>query len=186
MESLVSAAAVAIKPFLDLPIAFFGHSVGAMVSFELAQILREEYGVNVSHLFVSGARGPHLPRNGSRIHHLPEDEFITELKALNGTPPEVFEAQELIRIIMATLRADFAIAETYICSNRQPLNCPITAFGGVDDDLASLEDLETWRVQTTNSFDLWQLPGDHFFIHTSDSLILQIVSREIKRLIDQN
>src|SRR6266436_2756636 len=186
MDSLVTAAATAIKPFLDLPISLFGHSVGAMASFELAHLLADEFGVNVRHLFVSGARGPHLPRNGHRIHDLPEDEFTTELKALNGTPPEVLDNPELMRMISATLRADFAIADTYSSSSRPPLNCPITAFGGLEDSLVSREDLEAWRIQTANSFDLWQLPGDHFFIHTSDSLLLQILSREIKRLIKRD
>ncbi len=186
MDSLVTAAATAIKPFLDLPITLFGHSVGALASFELAHLLADEFGVNVSHLFVSGARGPQLPRNLHRIHDLPEDEFITELKALNGTPPEVLENPELMRMISATLRADFAIADTYSSSDRPPLSCPITVFGGLEDNLVSREDLEAWQIHTTNSFDLWQLPGDHFFIHSADSLILQILSREIKRLIKRD
>lgn len=186
MDALVTAAAVAIKPFLDLPVSLFGHSVGAMASFELAHLLADEFGVSVSHLFVSAARGPHLPRNGHRIHDLPDEEFITELKALNGTPPEVLENPELMRMVSLTLRADFAIADTYSSSGRPPLNCPITAFGGLEDNLVSREELEGWRSQTTASFDLWQLPGDHFFIHTADTLLLPILSREIKRLINRD
>jgi medium-chain acyl-[acyl-carrier-protein] hydrolase len=186
MESLVTAAAAALKPFLDLPIALFGHSMGALASFELAHLLAAEFSVNVSHLFVSGARGPHLPRNLPRLYDLPEDEFLTELKALNGTPPEVLENPELMRMISTTLRADFAIADKYTASSGPPLRCPISVFGGLEDNLALREDLETWRIHTTNSFDLWQLPGDHFFIHTSDSLILQILSRELKRLINRD
>jgi medium-chain acyl-[acyl-carrier-protein] hydrolase len=183
MDSLVSGVATAIQPFVDRPISFFGHSVGAFVGFELAHRLGEELGVKVSHLFVSGARGPQLPRNGHQIHHLPEDEFIAELKALDGTPPEVLESPELIRMLIETLRADFAIAETYTCSGKSPLNCPISAFGGLEDNLDSQEDLEAWRIQTTNSFDLWQLPGHHFFIHTSYRLLLQILSRQLAVLM---
>ena len=183
MDSLVAGIATAIEPFLDLPIALFGHSVGAMVSFELAHLLANRFGFNASHLFVSGARGPQLPRNRPRIHDLPEDQFITELKTLNGTPPEVLENPELMRMISATLRADFAISETYSSVNRPPLNCPISVFGGLDDTLVAREDLEAWKAHTTGSFDLWQLPGDHFFINTSDSLILRIISRELTRFI---
>jgi medium-chain acyl-[acyl-carrier-protein] hydrolase len=186
MDSLVAAAATAIEPFLDLPIAFFGHSVGAFASFELAHLLANKFGVKVGHLFVSGARGPQLPRNRRRIHDLPEDEFITELKTLNGTPHEVLENPELMKMVSTTLRADFAIAETYLSSHRSPLNCPITVFGGLEDTLVSREDLEAWRIHTTNSFDLLQLPGDHFFIHTSDSLMFRILSRELTRIIKQN
>lgn len=187
MDSLVAAVATVIEPFLDLPIALYGHSVGAFASFELAHLLRAKFGFNVKHLFVSGAHGPQLPRNRRNIHDLPEDEFITELKTLNGTPPEVLDNPELMRMISTTLRADFAIAETYSSSaNRPPLNCPITVFGGLEDTLVSKEHLEAWKVHTTSSFDLWQLPGDHFFIHTSDSLVLRILSRELARLVQQN
>lgn len=183
MDSLVAAVATAMEPLLDRPVALFGHSVGAMASFELAHLLASRFGVMVSHLFVSGARGPQLPRNRRRIHDLPEEEFLTELKTLNGTPPEVLENPELMRMISTTLRADFSIAETYSCSERPPLSCPITVFGGVDDTLVLREDLEAWKVHTSSTFDLWHLPGDHFFIHTCDSLIQRILSRELTRLI---
>ncbi|MCA1575886.1 MAG: putative thioesterase [Acidobacteria bacterium] len=187
MNSLVEAVAIAIEPFLDLPIAFFGHSVGAFASFEMAHLLSEKFGIEVRHLFVSGARGPHLPRNRRDIHDLSEEDFITELKTLNGTPHEVLENPDLMKMISATLRADFAISETYRASlDRPPLNCPITVFGGLEDTLVSKEDLEAWRLHTTNSFELWQLPGDHFFIHSSDTVVLQILSRELTRLIKQN
>ena len=185
MQALVDAVATAIEPFLDRPLALFGHSVGGLASFELAHRLADQFGFNVSHLFVSGARAPQLPRNRHNIHDLLEDEFLTELKTLNGTPPEILENPELMRMISATLRADFAIAETYRCSHAQPLSCPITVFGGLDDTLVAREDLEAWRIHTTGSFDLWQLPGDHFFINTSDSLILRILSRELTRLINK-
>ncbi len=186
MDSLVVAAANAMQPLLDRPIVLFGHSVGALASFEMAHRLADTFGIHVSHLFASGARGPHLPRDRKNIHDLSEDDFITELKTLNGTPPEVLDNPELMRMISATLRADFAVAETYRASNKPPLNCPITVFGGLEDMLASREDLEAWKVHTTSSFDLWQLPGDHFFIHTSDSLILRILSRELSRLLKRD
>jgi medium-chain acyl-[acyl-carrier-protein] hydrolase len=186
MDSLVAAAATAIEPFLDVPIALFGHSVGAFASFELARRLKDKFGVDVKHLFISAARGPHLRRNRKNIHNLSEDDFITELKTLNGTPPEVLDNPELMSMISPTLRADFAIAETYLAPQRPPLNCPVTVFGGLDDTLAAREDLEAWKMHTTGPFDLWQLPGDHFFIHTSDSLILRILSRELTRIINRD
>jgi medium-chain acyl-[acyl-carrier-protein] hydrolase len=183
MNELVTAAANAMEPYLDLPIAFFGHSVGAFASFELAHLLANKFGVKVRHLFVSGARGPQLPRDRRNIHDLPEDEFITELKTLNGTPHEVLDNPELMKMISTTLRADFSIVETYRTAHAKPLNCPLTVFGGLEDTLVSKEDLEAWRIHTTSTFELWQLPGDHFFIHSADSLLLPIVSRELTRLI---
>jgi medium-chain acyl-[acyl-carrier-protein] hydrolase len=187
MDSLVDAAATAIEPFLDLPIALFGHSVGAFASYEFARLLSARFGIRVRHLFISGARGPHLPRNRPSIHDLPEEEFITELKALNGTPHEVLEHPDLMKMISATLRADFSIVETYRASlERPPLSCPISVFGGVEDTLVSKEDLQAWKLHTTGPFELWQLPGDHFFIHSADTLVLQILGRELTRLIKHN
>lgn len=186
MDSLVAALAEAMQPLLDRPLVLFGHSVGAFTSFEMTHRLAETFGVHVSHLFASGARAPHLPRNRKNIHDLSEEDFINELKTLNGTQPEILENPELMRIFSATLRADFAVVETYRAVNKPPLNCPLTVFGGLEDDLAPREDLEAWKVHTTKSFDLWQLPGDHFFINTSDSLILRILSRELSRLIKRD
>lgn len=185
MESLVAAVAEAMEPFLDCPIALFGHSVGAMASFELAHVLAKQFGVDVSHLFVSGARAPQLPRKRRDLHDLPEDEFFTELKTLNGTPPEVLDNPELMGMIATTLRADFALSETYRCAHTQPLSCPLTVFGGWDDTFIDRDDLEAWRIHTTGSFNVWQLPGDHFFIHGSATSILRIVSRELTPLINQ-
>ena len=186
LDSLVAAIAEAMQPLLDRPLVLFGHSVGAFASFEMAHRLAETFGIYVSHLFVSGARAPQLSRNRKNIHDLSEEDFITELKTLNGTPPEILENPELMRMISATLRADFAVAETYRAVNKPPLNCPLSVFGGLVDHLAPREDLEAWKVHTTRSFDLWQLPGDHFFINTSDSLILRILSRELSRLIKRH
>jgi len=184
MCALVNDLAQAIKPFLDRPFCIFGHSLGAIVSFEVCHALRQEFDLNVDHLFVSGAGGPHLPRSTPDTHHLPDDQFITKLRALNGTPPEVWEHPELLRIMLTTLRADFKLAETYACLARLPLDCRITAFGGLEDNLVSRQDLESWQIQTTNSLDVWFLPGDHFFLHTCESLLLQILHRETKRIIN--
>ncbi|HJT68455.1 MAG TPA: alpha/beta fold hydrolase [Pyrinomonadaceae bacterium] len=186
MEALVSAVATEIEPYLDRPVALFGHSVGALASFELAHRLSDQFGFNVSHLFVSGARAPHVPRKRRDLHDLPEDEFRTELKTLNGTPPEILENPELMSMISSTLRADFAVAETYRCNHTQLLSCPITVFGGLADTPISREDLEAWRIHTTGSFEVRQMPGDHFFIHSSSSLLLGILSRELARLISKH
>jgi medium-chain acyl-[acyl-carrier-protein] hydrolase len=185
MDALVSDVAEAISPFLDLPFVFFGHSLGALVSFELAHRLSEEFGATPGHLFVSGCRGPHLPRIGSDIHQLPEEQFVAELRDLNGTPREVLENPDLIRTMMTTLRADFKLAETYICSVKSPLSCPITVFGGSEDSLVPQEALEAWKAHTTNSCNLWVLPGDHFFLHTGESLLLQILTQDIRRVLNR-
>lgn len=183
-DALVSDVAEAIRPFADAPFCLFGHSLGALVSFELAHRLREDYDAEPLHLFVSGCRGPQFPRGGpTNIHHLPDDEFIAQLRELNGTPREVLDNPDLIQVMMETLRADFKLAETYQCSTDSKLSCPITALGGSEDDAAPQDGIEGWREQTTGPFDLWMLPGDHFFLHTAEPMVLNILSQQLKRLL---
>lgn len=185
MPAAVSGVTAAIEPFLDVPFAFFGHSMGAMMSFELAHAVNEKFRVRPKHLFVSGSGGPHLPRTTANIHDLPDDQFIKRLKELNGTPPEVFDNPELMLMMMRTLRADFEIAETYPRFFGPLLDCPITAFGGQDDGLVLREDLEAWKFQTTNSFNSWILPGDHFFLQTSDAIVLRILSQQLRTILTE-
>src|SRR2546421_132109 len=88
LRPMVQAIVEAIAPRLDKPFAFFGHSMGALISLELARALRREHGREPVHLFVSGRRAPHLPETLPPMHDLPEAEFIEGLRGLNGTPPE--------------------------------------------------------------------------------------------------
>ncbi|MFL6283823.1 MAG: thioesterase II family protein [Pyrinomonadaceae bacterium] len=182
-DALVTDLAEAIKDFLDLPFSFFGHSLGALLSFELALRLRGRLGVEPLHLFVSGCRAPQLPRDDPHINHLPDEQFIKEVGALNGTPREVLENRELLQTVLGALRADFRLAETYACSAESPLGCPVTAFGGSEDAAGTREEMEAWELRTTGPFNYWILPGDHFFIHTSEPMVLQILSREFRAML---
>ena len=181
MNSLVSALAVALAPLLDKPFAFFGHSLGAWVAFELAHRLRRERHVEPVHLFVSGAGAPHLPQRQTPLHNLPEEEFLDALRHLNGTPEEVLESDELVRLIAPTLRADFAIYETYSYVRRPLLTCPVTAFGGLGDHRVMESEIEAWREETSGAFHLQMFPGDHFFIHTERQRLLARLSQELER-----
>ena len=181
LAPLVEALAQALVPLMDKPFAFFGHSLGALVGFELARQLRRESGVQPVRLFVSADRAPQFPHRDRPIHALPEREFLTELRRLNGIPGKVLEEAELMRIMLPILRADFAVYETYAYSTELPLNCPISAFGGLQDDRVSRGDLEAWRDQTNASFSLRMFPGDHFFWHTTQLLFLQALSEELRR-----
>ena len=181
MNSLISALAVALAPLLDKPFAFFGHSLGAWIAFELAHSLRRENSVEPVHLFVSGAGAPHLPQREMPLHDLPEEEFLAALHHLNGTPEELLENDELMRLIAPTLRADFAICETYSYVRRPLLICPVTAFGGLGDHRVMESELEAWREETTGALRLQMFPGDHFFIHTKSQSLLARLSQELER-----
>ena len=180
LSPLVQALAQALIPLLDKPFAFFGHSLGALVGFELARQLRRQSGVQPVRLFVSAGRAPQIPARGQPIHALPEQEFLDELRHLNGTPRELLENAELMQIMLPILRADFAVYETFVYSAEPSLDCCITSFGGLQDHRVSRGDLEAWRDQTSAAFSLRMFPGDHFFLNTAQPLLLQVLSQELR------
>jgi len=179
IEALVSAIAPILLPYLDKPFAFFGHSMGGLLSFELARYLREQYGKIPFGLFVSASRAPQIPSPKPPIHLLPDTEFKQELHRLNGTPASVLQNNELMQILIPILRADFAVLETYVYTQEPPLECPIVAFGGLEDQEVTVEELERWRSQTQSSFKLQMFSGDHFFIHSAQSLLLENLSQHL-------
>lgn len=179
LSPLVKALAEALVPLLDKPFAFFGHSLGALVGVELARQLRRQSGIQPVHLFASAARAPQIPPRHRPIHALPDKEFLVELRRLNGTPGNVLEDAELMQIMLPVLRADFAVYESYVYSPEPPLDCFISAFGGLQDARITRDDLEAWRDQTSASFSLKMFPGDHFFVNTAQPLLLEILSRDL-------
>lgn len=181
LEPLVEALAQALLPNLNKPFALFGHSMGGLVSFELARLLRRKYGLLPVHLFVSGRRAPQVPDLDPPIHALPEPAFLDELRRYNGTPEAVLENKELMQLLLPILRADFAVLETYVYTTEPPLGCPITAFGGLQDCKVSCDHLEAWRNQTSASFSLQMLPGDHFFLNSAQALLLQSLTQHLTR-----
>ncbi len=130
---LVETLAQVLIPLLDKPFAFFGHSLGALVGFELARQIRSQSGVQPVRLFVSAARAPQVPHRDRPTYALPEGEFLEELRRLNGTPGELLENAELMQIMIPILRADFAVSQTYVYAAEPPLACGISSFGGVQD-----------------------------------------------------
>jgi medium-chain acyl-[acyl-carrier-protein] hydrolase len=180
LAPLVQAIAQALVPLLDKPFAFFGHSLGALVGFELARQLRRQSGVQPVRLFISADRAPQIPHRDRPLHALTEGELLHELRRLNGIPGKVLEEAELMQIMLPVLRADLTVYETYVCSTEPPLNCPISAFGGLQDHRVSRGDLEAWRDQTSGAFSLRMLRGDHFYLNTAQSLLLQVLSQELR------
>ncbi len=133
LEPLVKATTTALLPALaEKPFVLYGHSMGSLICFEIARQLRRLDASMPVALVLSGGRAPQL-RQTSDAHNLPDNEFLEILKKLNGTPQEVFERQELLDMVLPTIRADFAVCGTYEHQVETPLNCPIIAFGGSED-----------------------------------------------------
>jgi medium-chain acyl-[acyl-carrier-protein] hydrolase len=184
LTPLVQALAQALHPYMDIPFAFFGYSMGALISFELTRHLRRNHGPSPCHLFVAAHRAPQLPQEHPDLHQLPEAAFLDALDRLGGTPASISQHAELMKIILPMVRADFALCETYVYSAEAPLNCSITAFGGEQDTHVSLASLSAWREQTTGQFTLNILPGNHFFLQSQQALLLQAISQELAKKLD--
>ncbi|HEV2862462.1 MAG TPA: alpha/beta fold hydrolase [Pyrinomonadaceae bacterium] len=176
---LVAAAGAALRPFMDRPFAFYGHSMGSTVAYELARRLQEEGREGPLHLIVSGCRAPQLAETREITYDLPEPEFVEELRRLNGTPAEVLDHPELLQLILPLLKADFEAIQTYRHGAGPALACPLTAVGGLDDREVTREHLAPWRELTAGAFSLHMVRGDHFFLHTSQAALLEIVARQL-------
>ena len=194
MDALVEQVARALRPYIDpaapgagreagLPFAFFGHSMGALLSFELARRLRAEGGPAPCCLFVSGHGAPHLPDREPPIHDLPEPDFVAKIREFNGTPAEVLDNAELRGLILPVLRADFELCATYVYRPQPPLPCPIGAFGGLRDPSLSRPDLEAWREHTAASCAVRMFPGDHFYLHSDRAMVLWAIGQELNRVV---
>ena len=180
--ALVENLAQAIPPLLDKPFAFFGHSMGGLIAFELARTLRRKGLAQPNILFFSACAAPQLPNPHPSIHQLPDAEFVNELKKLNGIPPEILQNNELIGLSLPTIRADFEMLETYQYQPAAPLNCPLIALGGTDDSRVSRERLAGWSMHTKTSFESQFFAGDHFFITTASESVLKFMERNLDAL----
>lgn len=175
VHQLIPLLRESLEPYLDRPFAFFGHSIGALVCFELARELRRSGGNEPRHLFVSGCPAPQVPCS-DRICDLSESEFLARLYRLNGTPSEVLSHPELMQVMLPVLRADFALRDQYHHRAESPLNCPITAFGGMSDVHVDALMLRGWRQHTRDRFQLWLFQGDHFFLRSAQGPVLEVLS----------
>lgn len=183
VEALADLIVPALVADLDgRPFAIFGHSLGALLGFEVAIRLVKTAWLPV-HLLASGARAPHLPDRGGH-HRMPDAEFLRAVGDLGGTPPELASHQEFLELMLPTLRLDFTAAETYHRCPSQPLPCPITVFGGADDPLCSRRELDEWSVHTISSFHVHLLPGDHFFVTTARTALLDLVTTTLAHAVD--
>ena len=178
LAPLVEALAEALSPYMNVPFAFFGHSMGALISFELARYLRKKQRPGPQHLFVAAYRAPQLPDRYAPLHDLSDGKLIEMLSRFRGTPQAVLQHTELIKVFLPMLRADFELCETYIYLQEPPLSCPISVFGGEKDTLITTRELQAWNMQTRHTFKLNMLPGDHFFLNEQRELLLKSLSSE--------
>ena len=159
--------------------AIYGHSLGGLITYLLTRKLMENYHKLPIHLFISGTTGPSAISRGEKKRHLlPKQEFIQELKDLNGMPEEILENDELLEYYEPILRSDFRASENYVYKNCEPINIPITVITG-NEEAMEIADIELWQKETTHVVDFKRFPGNHFFIYDHIDAIIQIISNKL-------
>jgi medium-chain acyl-[acyl-carrier-protein] hydrolase len=181
-EQVVESLIPVLKDLLDLPFVMFGYSMGALLAYEVARGLLATSAVEPRALIAAAHRAPTTPMRRRNWYDLPRDELIAELKALNGTPAEVFEHDELLELMLPMLRADLELVETYTNHAGPMLSCPITAMGSTNDLDVSPDELAAWAGVTTGPFNTVMFDGDHFFINSARAHFMQAIRRELLAL----
>lgn len=177
---LVEALAGALSPYFIEPFAFFGHSMGALLSFELTRHLRRQSAPQPVQLFAASHRAPQLPDPYPPLYHLPDDEFIAEMhQRYDGVPQAILSSDELRQLFMPVMRADATLLDTYTYIEEAPLALPITAFGGQQDRGVNARELDAWRNQTQSSFSLTMFAGNHFFLQGEQEALVQAIVKDL-------
>lgn len=182
IEDVVSGLGPVLASTLDMPFAFFGHSMGSVLAYETARYLRRERQPLPSHLFVSGRRGPHLPQEDLLPQDASDETFVEHLQTLGGTPPEVLNKPELLALLLPILRADFDMCRAYRWLPERPLPCPITVCVGEHDEEGQDAYARAWQDHTTRDLEVFKFCGGHFFVHTSAAAVLHVIGSSLERI----
>lgn len=187
LTELVPRLADELEECLDVGtrrLAFFGHSMGALVAFELARHLRRSGLRLPDRIIASGRPAPHVPYPPGYefVHSLPEDRLVQRLRGYSGTPDELLEDPALLSMFLPTLRADFEVVETYEYQPEPPLPCAISAYGGMSDEEVPPTTVASWAEHTTGAFRLRLFDGGHFYLDESRPRVARAVLDDLRSL----
>jgi len=184
IEQIVAALLPALRPHLNLPFAFFGHSMGAVVASELTTALAASGGPAPQHLFVSSRRGPGIPDPDAPLSKLSDAAFVVELnRRYGGIPAEVMRDAEMMSLLLPSLRADIGALENYVAAPQMRLSVPLSVFGGSDDSRVPRAHLEAWRQVAAGEFRMRLFTGDHFYINPRRAEVLAEVSATLAPML---
>ncbi|MER7680978.1 alpha/beta fold hydrolase [Streptomyces sp. NPDC096934] len=174
VAELADRVAEALRAWQDRPLTFFGHSMGAVVAFEVARRL-ERSGTGPVRLFASGRRAPSRTRD-ERVHTLGDDRLIAEIRALSGTDSRLLDDEELLRMVLPAIRNDYTAVETYLAAPEDTVRCPVTVLVGDDDPKTSLDEARAWESHTLGGSTLQVFPGGHFYLTERAADVLAVLT----------
>jgi medium-chain acyl-[acyl-carrier-protein] hydrolase len=180
---MVAALLPHIGPLVNKPFAFFGHSNGGLVSFEVARALQRAGNEWQAHHFISGKGAIHLPRNRRELHNLPDEEFIKELESLGGTPDELLMCRDLMSIFMPILRADFSLNEAFNYKSDIRLKSDVSLLCGQYDKGFSEDSVAKWSDLIDGEMDITVYDGDHFFINSKRQDVLNFINGKLVSIL---
>ncbi|MFJ8313679.1 MULTISPECIES: thioesterase II family protein [unclassified Streptomyces] len=178
MAEMADRLAEALRPLLDRPMVFFGHSMGTGLAYEVAGRLERSDGFLTDHVFVSARPAPHRI-DGEHRHRLSDEDLVAAMRRLGGPDAEVYDHQVLLPLILPPLRADLALLDRYRPERLTPLRAPLTVFGGEDDDTCPIADLPAWGEATTEPVRIRLFPGGHHYLRECENDVVRAVSVEI-------
>jgi surfactin synthase thioesterase subunit len=179
LDELVAALTPAVAALTTQPYAVFGHSMGALVGYELVRRLRDIGRPEPLVLFGSGNDAPHVPVDGPQLHLLPDATLVAALRDYGATPEVFLHRPELLEVFLPMIRADFAVAETYRHRAGRLLRCPVVVCRGADDPDVTAAGCHAWAELTTGPCRQLCFPGGHFFVNTARDQLLAAVSAEL-------
>jgi medium-chain acyl-[acyl-carrier-protein] hydrolase len=186
IEPLVERLAGVVEQLSDLPFAFFGHSMGGFIAFELARELRRRGARTPVALLIASCRAAHLPTMAIPMSGLPTPDFLEALRQYAGIPASMLANRELVELMLPTLRADVELVESYRFVYETPLDCAIFAYGGCEPGDVSIEQLSAWQQLTRGAFRVQTFPGSHFFLDQSQSALLQAIQSDLSDYLAQS
>ena len=165
---LAAACAVAVRPYLNVPYALYGHCAGALLAYEMAHEVGQRFGVWPKCLVAAAQPAPHLPVTRSPLHELPDEQLIEVIRERDGLPTKIADKSELISLLLPLLRSDFTLWEQYQYRQRDPLPCPVTTVRGRTDGLVDVSDTKPWGAHSSAGWSELLVEGGHYFINTLD------------------
>ncbi|NXS30134.1 SAST synthase, partial [Pomatostomus ruficeps] len=177
---------VLLKDLKEKPFAFFGHSFGSYMSFAVALHLKEKYGLEPVHLFISGAHAPNseaiLPLKSTAVSDVKDEEVLSYIQILGGTPSELLHNEDIQKHLVCTFREDLRVLQTFSFEKAEMdilFSCDVTCFNGSDD---KLYDLQAWQELTSGDTSFYELPGGHFYLlePSNESFLTKHITRCIE------